>query len=257
MAGKILRSLALLLLAGMAACHDGRPSGDALIAVATNFREAAMRLEADFEAESGYEISLAAGATGQLYAQIQNGAPYDVMLSADRRRPQMLVEDGLADADSLFTYATGKLVLWSADEALLSGVSGEAVLRSGAFRRLAIANPDLAPYGTAAMEVLTGLGLSDALAGKLVRGQTVGQAFAMVSSGNAELGLVALSQTVQLADNAGGSFWQVPSDLYSPIRQDAVLLERASSNEAARAFLAYLRSEKGRATIAQFGYETD
>jgi len=257
MAGKILRSLALLLLAGLAACHDGRPSGDALIAVATNFREAAARLEADFEAESGYEISLAAGATGQLYAQILNGAPYDVMLSADQRRPQMLVADGLAVADSRFTYAIGKLVLWSADEALLRDVSGEAVLRSAAFRNLAIANPDLAPYGAAAMQAIEKLGLSDALAGKLVRGQTVGQAFAMTASGNAELGLVALSQTVSLAETASGSSWPVPPALYSPIRQDAVLLERASSNEAARAFLAYLRSEKGRATIAQFGYETD
>lgn len=249
-----LRCLALGLLALPAACHDGRPSGDALIAVATNFREAAAVIEEGFEAQTGYEISTASGATGQLYAQIHNGAPFDVMLSADQRRPQMLLEEGYAVKGTRFTYAIGKLILWSADDALLSGRDGGDVLKGGAFRSLAIANPDLAPYGAAAVEALESLGLLDALGERIVRGQTVGQAFSMVASGNAELGLVAQSQ-VTLPGGAAGSFWVVPPDTYSPIRQDAVLLERAASNEAARAFLDYLKSDAARLIIEQFGYE--
>ncbi|MGB3625239.1 MAG: molybdate ABC transporter substrate-binding protein [Henriciella sp.] len=252
---------AVLLLFGLlpvlwaAACSAGRDEPDARIAVASNFREAALALEQDFEDTSGYDISPVFGATGQLYAQISNGAPYDVMLSADRDRPERLVADGLAVEDSRFTYATGKLVLWSADEARLAGKEGPDILIEDDFRALAIANPDLAPYGAAAMQTLQSLGLSQTLSDKLVRGQSIGQTYSMVASGNAELGFVASSQ-VLTPSSAGGAGWPVPVNLHEPIRQDAVLLMRANDNAAARRFMDYLKSPDARRIIQGYGYET-
>ena len=255
MAGSFYRCLLGLVAFGLTACGDGRPSGDALIAVATNFRDAATILEDEFEDQTGFEISLAAGATGQLYAQIVNGAPYDVLLSADQERPAMLVDEGIAVAGSRFTYATGKLVLWSPDPDALDDVNGPDVLEAGQFRALAIANPELAPYGRAAMEMLRALGLAEVLKAKLVRGQTVGQAFSMVASSNAEFGLIAKSQVSSQVNTIGGSSWEVPGELHTAIHQDAVLLERASKNRAAIAFMEFLKTEDARIVIDEFGYE--
>ncbi len=223
---------------------------EALVAVAANFAAPMEALEAAFEKESGHALTVSIGATGKLYAQIANGAPFDILLAADAERPERLEAEGRAVAGSRFTYAVGRLALWSADPALI-GEDGAALLREGKFRRLAIANPDLAPYGAAAMEVLEGLGLAGTLRPRIVMGENIGQAFAMVASANAELGFVALSQ---IAGDDRGSRWIPPSDSYAPIRQDAVLLARAAENEAALAFLAYLKSDEARAVVEKYGY---
>ncbi|MCV6606348.1 MAG: molybdate ABC transporter substrate-binding protein, partial [Porticoccaceae bacterium] len=215
------------------------------VAVASNFMAAAKVLKADFEQRSDHRINLVAGSTGKHYAQIVNGAPFDVFLAADSRRPQLLEQQDRAVADSRFSYAIGQLVLWSADPNLID--SQGRVLASQAFKRLAIANPKLAPYGRAAQQVL------DKMApqwptGKLLRGENINQAFQFVHSGNAQLGFVALSQLRALEQAAGsvGSFWRVPHKHYDPIEQQAVQL---SDKPAAKAFLAYLKSSAGRRVI--------
>jgi molybdate transport system substrate-binding protein len=228
-------------------------AGEALVAVAANFTEVMERLEADFERDSGHQLTVAVGSTGKLYAQIAHGAPFDVLLAADQERPERLESEGLAVAGSRFTYAVGRLTLWSPEEGRVD-VDGAATLRAAAFRSLALANPDLAPYGAAAKETLEHLGLWETLAGKIVKGENIGQAHAMVASGNAELGFVALSSVLSPRNQQPGSRWDVPADLYAPIRQDAVLLQRAADNPAAKAFLAFLRSDAVRALIETYGY---
>ncbi len=234
---------------------SGAPASaaDALIAVATNFAEPMELLEADFENRSGHAITVAPGSTGKLYGQIVQGAPFDILLAADMERPRRLEDEGHAVTGSRFTYAIGRLTLWSADRSLIPE-DGLTVLHSGGFRSLAIANPDLAPYGAAALETLAKYGLQDALSEKLVRGQNAGQAFALVATGNAELGLVALSSVLSTRNAIKGSRWDVPAGDHEPIAQDAVLLARAADNPAARDFMAYLRSEGAREIIARFGY---
>lgn len=222
-------------------------AGKALIAVAANFSMPAERIAAEFEAATGHEITLTAGSTGKLYAQIAAGAPYDVLLAADAERPARLEAEGLAVAGSRFTYAVGQLVLWSADPARITGP--EAL--DGAFRALAIANPELAPYGIAAVETLASLGKTPA---RIVMGENIGQTFALVSTGNAELGFVAASQ---LTESSEGSRWDVPASLHAPIRQEAVLLTRAASNEAAHAFLDWLRRPEAAVIIAASGYGSE
>jgi len=222
----------------------------ALVAVAANFAEVMERLEADFEAESPHAITITTGSTGQLYAQIANGAPFDALLAADQARPERLEAEGLAVRGSRFTYARGQLVLWSADPGRI-GDAGPAVLRRGDFRRLAMANPELAPYGLAARQALDGLA---ALRGKIVFGENVGQTHAMVATGNAELGFVARSYVDSPRNPAPGSRWTVPETLHEPIRQDAVLLLRGEDNSAARDLLAYLRRPAVRQVIAEHGY---
>jgi len=224
-----------------------------LAAVATNFAEVMVRLEADFESATAHTLRITSGSTGKLYAQILAGAPFDVLLAADQDRPRKLETDGLAVAGSRFTYATGAIVLWSVDPALI-GDDGSAVLREGRFRRLAMANPDLAPYGVAARQALQALGVWDALSDRIVMGENIGQTFAMAATGNAELGLVALSQLLDSAGSRGGSCWVVPAHLYEPIRQDAVLLTRASNNEAAQALLQFLQRDDVRRRMHTFGY---
>lgn len=224
-----------------------------MVAVAANFAEVMERLEADFERESPHGLNVTVGSTGKLYAQIVNGAPFDVLLSADQRRPEVLEERGLAVRGSRFTYATGKLTLWSRDPDQV-GTDGAATLRAGEFRRLAMANPDLAPYGVAARETLEGLGLNDALSDRIVMGENVGQAHALVATGNAELGLVALAHVKSPRNDTRGSRWDVPEHLHEPIRQDAVLLMRAEDNSAARDLLAYLRRPEVQALIRDHGY---
>lgn len=207
----------------------------------------------DFENLSEHEIAISSAATGKHYAQIINGAPYDALLAADQERPRRLEESAHAVAGTRFVYAVGRLTLWSPDEGLICD-DGIAVLEKQDFRALAIANPALAPYGAAARGTLQSLGLWSELEQKVVMGENVGQAFAMVATGNAELGLVALSSVMSKRNARSGSRWDVPADLHTPIRQDAVLLERGYANAAAVAFLAYLRSDEARLTIAAYGY---
>ena len=219
------------------------------VAAAANFSDAAREIGALFEADSGYRPLFSFGATGQLYTQIAQGAPFDVFLAADQARPERAVAEGLAEADSRFTYAQGRLALFSRED---GGVSGAGTLRQGDFTKLAIANPLTAPYGAAAVEALQALGLRKALEPKLVQGNNASQAFQFVATGNAEVGFVALSQ---LAAHEGGSYWVVPAQLHSPIAQDAVLLTGSRNNEAAQAFLAFLKSDAARAVLARYGYE--
>lgn len=236
---------ALLLAAG------GAFAGEATVAVAANAAEAVKALVAEFERETGRRITVTVGSTGKLYAQILHGAPFDLFLAADRERPRLLVEQGLAIEGSRLTYAVGRLVLWSSDRTIEA--SGKT-LRSGSFRRLALANPDLAPYGAAARDALRQLGLWDELQPKIVLGENVGHAFAMVASGNAELAFVALSALHGRRGGRAGSFWEVPADLHSPIRQDAVLLQRGQGNAAARDFHTLLRTPRAREIIESFGF---
>jgi len=232
----------------------GRAGADeALIAVATNFADTASVLEERFEAESGQSLTLVSGSTGKLYAQIVNGAPFDALLAADQQRPGLLEQEHLAVQGSRFTYAIGRLILWSPDATRVAA-DGGATLERLDFRALAIANPRLAPYGTAAEEVIAALGLTDRLKGRLVTGENVGQAYSMVATGNAELGFVALSQVIARAPGHAGSRWDVPVDLYTPIRQDAVLLARAGTNPAATGFLHFLQGEEARRIILSSGY---
>jgi molybdate transport system substrate-binding protein len=246
-------SLALLALSSLlsSALPSAARAAEANVAVAANFSEAARELAKRFEAATGHRAVLSFGSTGQIYTQITQEAPYHVFLSADAERPKKAVDEGFAVADSRFTYAVGRIVLFSRNADL---VKGEETLRAGAFAKLAIANPATAPYGAAAAEALQKLGVYDALRDKLVQGNDIAQTYQFVETRNAELGLVALSQ---VAGRTDGSRWIVPPALYTPIRQDAVLLRRGESNEAARAFLAFLRSSDARAVLARFGYAAE
>jgi molybdate transport system substrate-binding protein len=246
---------ALALLAGLALPAPAA-GGEATVAVAANFAEVVERLEERYERATGHALTVAIGSTGKLYAQIANGAPFDVFLAADQARPERLEEEGLAVPASRFTYATGRLTLWSREPGRV-GSDGAATLEEGDFRLLAIANPELAPYGAAARQALERLGLWQGLSGKLVMGETIGQAYAMVASGNAELGFVALSYVVSPRNDAPGSRWDVPADLYAPIRQDAVLLRRAAGNAAARGFLDFLRSREAKDLVEAYGYAAE
>lgn len=218
---------------------------DAQIAVAANFTAAAKELGAAFAAETGREVGFSFGSTGQLYAQITQGAPFDAFLAADAARPALLLDEGLAVEGSGFTYAVGQLVLYSADPERVTGPESF----EGDFERLAIAEPAAAPYGAAAVETIAALGQTDALAGKLVVGQNISQTFQFVATGNAELGFVALSQTI---GREGGSRWVVGPELYTPITQDAVLLD--PGNETAAAFLDFLSTDAAREIITAYGY---
>ena len=219
------------------------------VAVAANFTDAATEIAQAFREKTGHEAILSFGSTGQLYTQITQAAPFEVFLAADQARPTKAVEEGFA-AESQFTYAIGKSVLWSKDPDL---VQGEATLKNGAFTKIAIANPETAPYGAAAVQAMHALGVYDQLAPKIVQGNNIAQTFQFVETGNAELGFVALSQVVS---NSEGSRWEVPADLYEPIRQDAVLLETGEDNEAAKGFLEFLQSPEAAAIIAKYGCGT-
>lgn len=228
----------------------------ALVAVAANFAEVVEALAPLFSDSSGHDLTITTGSTGKLYAQILAGAPFDVLLAADRERPARLEAEDLAVDGSRFTYAIGRLTLWSPEPALIDD-DGLKTLDEQAFRFLAIANPELAPYGLAAVQTLDHFGLKAALEDKLVMGQNIGQAFAMVATGNAELGLVAKSQAVSATNEEAGSRWDVPAEAHAPIRQQAVLLRHGAENPAALAFLTFLRSEEARERIEAFGYGVD
>ncbi|MEK8033407.1 molybdate ABC transporter substrate-binding protein [Ideonella sp. DXS29W] len=222
------------------------------VAVAANFAGPAAQLAEAFHAASGHTVQISAGSTGKFYAQIRAGAPFEVLLSADEETPQKLIDEQLAVPGSAFTYAVGQLVLWSARAGVVDGDG--RVLASGGFTHLALANPKLAPYGAAAIEVLKARGVLEALTPKLVQAESIAQAYQFVYTGNAELGFVALSQVAAPGQAASGSYWRVPASLYRPIRQDAVLLQAGAASSAARDWLAYLRSAPARAIIAAYGY---
>jgi molybdate transport system substrate-binding protein len=218
------------------------------VAVAANFTEPAREIAALFKEKTGHEAVLIFGASGAFFTQITHGAPFEVFLSADEERPKAAIEQGFAVADSRFTYAIGKLVLWSR---VVDVTNGEEALKAGKFLKLSIANPVAAPYGTAAVETMKALGVYDALKPKIVQGNSIAQAFQFVDTRNAELGFVALSQLHGVTE---GTRWEVPANLFSPIRQDAVLLKTGANSEASKAFLAFLKGPEARAIIEQFGY---
>lgn len=219
------------------------------VVVASNFTDAIREIAGRFEMKTQHKVSVISGSTGKHYAQISNGAPFDVFFAADVKRPELLEQQGLALPGSRFTYAVGKIVLWSPDQDYID--TSANVLKQGKFNHLSIANPKLAPYGRAAQQVLKKLGLWNKLQGRMVRGENIGQAFQFVKSGNARLGFVAFSQ-IKKPDNAiEGSFWQVPESLYDPIDQQAVLIK---DNKAARAFLDFVRQDEALQIIRNFGY---
>jgi molybdate transport system substrate-binding protein len=228
-------------------------AGEVSVAVASNFTAPMKIIAQAFERDTGHKAILSFGATGQFYAQIKNGAPFAVLLAADDETPARLEREGVAVAGTRFTYATGKIVLWS-KKADLVDTNGE-ILKTGKFDRLALANPKLAPYGAAAMQILEKMNLTKQLGPKLVEASNIGQTFQFVSSGNAALGFVALSQVFENGKLKEGSGWVVPSNLYSPIKQDAVLLTSGKANVAAQALLQYLRRDKAKAIIVSFGYD--
>jgi molybdate transport system substrate-binding protein len=246
------RRLAGAILAGVTAAiaSSAAQAADTNVAVAANFTEPAKEIARLFESKTGHRAILSFGATGQFYAQITQAAPFQVFLSADQSTPRRLVDDGLAVGNTLFTYAVGKIVLFSRSADL---VKGEQTLRDARFNKIALANPTTAPYGAAAIEAMKALGVYEKLAGKIVQGSNIAQTFQFVDTENAELGFVALSQIIE---RQGGSRWIVPAGLYTPIRQDAVLLKDGAGNEAARAFVAFLHGAEAAAVIDKFGYGT-
>jgi molybdate transport system substrate-binding protein len=241
------RAAAVLCLLLASAFHPAR-AASTNIAVAANFTEPAKEIAQMFESRTGHKVILSFGATGQFYVQITQAAPFQVFLSADQTTPKRLVDGGLAVGESLFTYAVGRLVLFSAQLGL---VTGEQALRDARFSKLAIANPVTAPYGAAAVETMKTLGVYEALSSKIVQGNDIAQTFQFVNTGNAELGFVALSQVIT---RQSGSRWIVPANFYRPIRQDAVLLRNGAGNEAAMGFLAFLGGPQAKAVIEKYGY---
>ena len=222
------------------------------VAVAANFTAPMKTIAADFEKATGHKAQLAFGATGKFYAQIKNGAPFEILLAADDETPAKLEREGVAVPGTRFTYAIGQLALWSAKPGFVDDKAD--VLKQGTFNHLSIANPRLAPYGAAAVETLTQLGLLGALESKFVQGENIAQTYQFVSSGNAELGFVALSQIYADGKLKGGSAWIVPGNLHNPIRQDAAVLVKGKDNPAAAALMEFLKGEKARAVIKSYGY---
>ncbi len=239
---------ATLLLAG------ATPAAEVRVAVAANFAQPMKDLAAVFEKDTGHRLSISQGATGKFYAQIISGAPFDVLLSADDETPTRLVAEGKAVAGSQFTYAVGRLVLWSPDEKLVD--QNGSVLKSDKFKYLAIANARVSPYGRAAMQVMQKLGLQGKIEPRLVQGENIAQTFQFVTTGNAQLGMIALSQVLDQGKMKTGSAWIVPEALHEPLKQDALLLNAGKDSAAAASLLAWLKSDKARQTIESYGYKT-
>lgn len=219
------------------------------VAVASNFSKPMKRIVRHFEAATGHDVILSTGSTGKHYAQIKNGAPFDLFFAADSERPQRLEDEGIASPGSRFTYARGRLLLWSSRRDYIDGKG--SILAHGDFRHLAIANEKLAPYGKAAAELLQALGLWDGLQNRLVRGENIAQTFQFVQSGNADLGLVAYSQVWPAVQALPGSYWEIPQELYAPINQQAVMLQ---DSRAAREFLAFIQDDVATAIMREYGY---
>jgi molybdate transport system substrate-binding protein len=222
------------------------------VAAAANFTAPLQKIAPDFEKATGHKVVASYGSTGKFYAQIKSGAPFEVLLAADDETPAKLIKENSAVAGSQFTYAIGKLVLWSAKPAVVDG-AGE-VLKKGGFDHLSIANPKLAPYGAAAVEAMKALGVYDALEPKFVTAENITQAQQLIATGNALLGFVALSQVLK-DGKIDGSAWLVPANLYHPIRQDAVILDKGKGKPAAEALMKYLKGDQAKAVIKSFGYE--
>jgi molybdate transport system substrate-binding protein len=243
-------------LAALASTHAMGWAGQAQvahIAVAANFAEPIKAIAAVLHKTTGHSIDITMGATGKLYAQIHNGAPFDVLLAADTNTPEKLETEGLTQPGSRFSYATGKLVLWSADAAKVD--ANGAVLKASNLRKVAYANPKVAPYGAAAVQVMQKLGLSTALEARLVQGESIGQTYTFAATGNADVGFVALSQVLEGGKLKSGSLWAIPQSLYDPIRQDAVVLKRGADNAAAQALMQLLKSPNIKSLIRSYGYE--
>lgn len=241
-----------LWLVSLIGASFGVHADEVSVAVAANFTAPMQKVAAEFEKDTGHKVVPSFGATGKFYAQIKNGAPFEVLLAADDETPTKLIKENAAVAGSQFSYAIGKLVLWSAKPAIVDGAG--KVLKNGGFDHLAMANPKLAPYGAAAVEVLKALGVNDALQAKIVTGESIAQTYQFISTGNALLGFVALSQVLK-DGKIEGSSWVIPAKLYSPIRQDAVILEKGKGKPAAQALMKYLKADKAKTIITSFGYE--
>lgn len=228
-------------------------AGDVMVAVAANFTAPMNAIAAEFSRDTGHRALLSFGSSGKFYAQIRNGAPFQMFLSADDEKPAKLEQEGMTVPGSRFTYAVGTLVLWSARPGFVDDKG--AVLKGGQFDRLALANPRLAPYGGAAVETMTALGIQSVLEPKFVQGENIAQTWQFVSTGNAQLGFVALSQVMKEGRITSGSAWVVPGRLHTPIRQDAVILAAGKGNVAAESLAKYLKGDKAKAIIRSFGYD--
>lgn len=249
-AGRLREACLVVALCGLA--WSAR-ADEVQVAVAANFAGPFQKIAALFAADTGHTAVAITGSTGKFYTQIKEGAPFEVLLAADDETPKRLEDEGLAVKGQRFTYAKGKLALWSAKASFVDD-KGE-VLGKGIFAHLALANPKLAPYGAAGVEVLKALGLYDTLAPKIVQGDNIAQAQQFIATGNAELGFVALSQVAPPDKPAVGSVWLVPVKLYTPILQDAALLKKGERNAAAVALLSYLKGDKARGVIKAYGYD--
>jgi molybdate transport system substrate-binding protein len=249
----MMKMNASLIALGLALAVPGARADSVQVAVAANFSAPVQAIAAQFEKDTGHTLVPSFGATGQFYTQIKNGAPFEVVLAADDTTPARLEREGDTVKGSRITYAIGTLALWSAKEGYVD--SQGDVLGSGDYRHLSIANPKAAPYGLAAMQVLEQLKLGDATRARLVEGQNITQAYQFVSTGNAELGFVALSQIYKDGRLTRGSAWIVPANLHAPIRQDAVVLTRGQDNPAAVALIKYLKGPQAAAIIQSYGYQ--
>lgn len=241
-----------LIIAALLWLAASAHAAEVKVAVAANFAQPFKDIAADFEKDTGHKLKLSQGATGKFYAQICNGAPFDVLLSADDETPARLVKEGKAVAGTQFTYAIGRLVLWSPDASLVD--EGGGVLKTDRFRHLAIANAKVAPYGQAAVQTMQKLGLLTKLEPRVVQGESITQAFQFVSSGNAQLGFVAMSQVWEDGKLKSGSAWVVPDQMYAQLKQDAVLLNPGKGSAAAASLLDYLQSDKAKKIIGRYGY---
>jgi len=248
---KIKKWLGFILLSAITLSAVAKPVH---IAVAANFSNTMQRLVTEFEKTSDYQISVSFGSSGKFYAQIKQGAPYELFFSADQVKPDALQTDGLVITASRFTYAIGRLAVWSARPDFVNKI--EANLKHGAFNKLAIANPKLAPYGSATLEVLKHLGLIDVTRAKWVLGENIAQTYQFVSTGNADLGFIALSQLLGTNKAQHGSYWLVPDTMHHAIRQDVVLLRSAAKSQGAKAFLDFMHTDMARNIVTEFGYLT-
>lgn len=251
-----LGSLICILLLAFGLNLSNALGEEVRVAVAANFLPTFHAITKQFERETGHEVLVSPGSSGKLYVQIQNGAPFDLFFSADARRPALLEQEGLAIRGSRFTYAVGRVTLWSPDPLFIKN-DGKTVLTKGQFEYLAIANPKTAPYGQAAVQILKALHLWEQLRDRLVYGENIGQAFQFVFTHNAQLGFVALSQALDPKSKDMGSRWDVPPHLYVALTQQAVLLKRGQHNPAAKTFLVYMKGKTARDIIERFGYGTD
>lgn len=248
---KSAQSIVLATVFGLTLLSHQTVADEVKIAVAANFTDATREIAPLFEKTTGHTTRISFGSTGKLYSQIEHGAPFEVFLAADTKRPIKAENEGLAVSGSRFVYAKGKLALWSAKPDLFE--DGEAFLKAGAFDHLALANPKTAPYGLAAVEVMQHLGVLEPLTAKLVKGDSISQTFQFVTTGNAEAGFVALAQ-IKGWQGETGTLWEIPADYYAPIDQAAVLLQKGQDNPAAKAYLEFLKSDAAREVIKRFGY---